>query len=335
MKPNHPRRQFLQRAAAASLALPFGRALAQSKPLEKISLMTSFRVFGGDAPFFVGREKGYFSERGIDLEILEGTGSSNTAKVVAARSAHVGEVDGGVVIRSIAEGLPIKVVAGYTQSSPLCIIVPKKLGISTPKGLEGKRIGGAAGAAGELLFPAWLKKNGADPDRVQLVSLQAAARNATLVQGQVDGIVGFSNGDLLIIRDRGVDAMPIMYSDFGFNVPNICLVMNTSVIQSRPDIVRGVVAAWQRSVMETERDIKAAVDIMVSRGPKHLNPNVEVGAVRETLKLLQTPRTKGKPYGWMAQEDWEDAINLMAEYVGLKTKPRVDDVMTNEFVPAR
>ena len=199
MKPN--RRQFLQRAAAAGIALPFGPALAQApKQLEKISLMTSFRIFGGDAPFFVGREKGYFSERGIDLEILEGTGSSNTAKVVAARSAHVGEVDGGVVIRSIAEGLPIKVVAGYTQSSPLCIIVPKKLGVTTPKGLEGKRIGGAAGAAGELLLPAWLKKNGADPDKVQVVTLQAAARNATLIQGQVDGIVGFSNGDLLIDR---------------------------------------------------------------------------------------------------------------------------------------
>src|SRR5437762_7364559 len=148
------RRHFLQSAVAAGLALPFGQALGQPK-VEKVSLMTSFPVFGGDPPFCVGREKGYFAEHGIHLEILEGTGSSNTAKVVAARSAHVGEVDGGVVIRSIAEGLPIKVVAGYTQSSPLCIIVPKKLGISTPKGLDGKRIGRAAGAAGELLFPAW------------------------------------------------------------------------------------------------------------------------------------------------------------------------------------
>src|SRR5439155_26193281 len=168
-----------------------------------------------------------------------------------------------------------------------------------------------------------------DPDKVQLISLTSAARNATLIQGAVDDVVGFSNGDLLIIRDKGVDAIAIMYSDFGFNVPNICLVMNTSVIQSRPDLVRGVMAAWQRSLIETQRDIRAAVDIMVSRGPKHLNPNVEVGAVTETLKLLQTPRSKGRPYGWMAREDWEEAINLMAEYAGLKTKPRVDDVMTN------
>jgi NitT/TauT family transport system substrate-binding protein len=329
------KRRLLLKSAVAALALPFGQALAQTAKMEKLTLMTSFRVFGGDTPFFVGREKGYFSEQGIDLEILEGSGSSTTAKIVASRSAHVGLVDGGVVIRSVAEGLPIKVVAGYVQSSPLCIIVPKKLAVSNPKGLEGKRLGGTPGAAGEILMPGWLKLNGADPDKVQLISLASAARNATLIQGQVDGIVGFSNGDLLIIRDRGVDAMPIMYSDFGFNIPNICLVMNTSVIQSRPDLVRGVVAAWQRSVVETQRDIKAAVDILVSRGPKHLNANVEVGSVTETLKLLQTPRTKGRPYGLMAREDWEDAINLMEQYAGLRTKPRVEDVMTNEFLPAR
>jgi NitT/TauT family transport system substrate-binding protein len=330
-----PKRRLLLQSAGAALALPFGQALAQAAKMEKLSLMTSFRIFGGDTPFFVGREKGYFTEQGIDLEILEGSGSSTTAKIVASRSVHVGLVDGGVVIRSVAEGLPIKVVAGYVQSSPLCIIVPKKLAISNPKGLEGKRLGGTPGAAGEILMPGWLKLNGADPDKVQLVSLASAARNATLIQGQVDGIVGFSNGDLLIIRDRGVDAMPIMYSDFGFNIPNICVVMHTGVIQSRPDLVRGVVAAWQRSVVETQRDIKAAVDILVSRGPKHLNANVEVGSVTETLKLLQTPRTKGRPYGLMAREDWDDAIKLLAQYAGLRTTPRVEDVMTNDFLPGR
>src|SRR5262245_27828319 len=108
------RRQFLERARRALLmtssvvSVVFsrrGHAAAQvpKKEAEKISLMTSFRVYGADAPFFLAREKGYFAEQGVDLENVEGTGSSNTAKLVASGAAHVGLVDGGVVIRSVAE----------------------------------------------------------------------------------------------------------------------------------------------------------------------------------------------------------------------------------------
>ena len=36
-----------------------------------------------------------------------------------------------------------------------------------------------------------------------------------------------------------------------------------------------------------------------------------------TLSLLTTPRSKGRPFGWMAPDDWRESINFLEEYGGV------------------
>ena len=48
--------------AVAALA-----ALAQDKPTTKAVLLLNWYVYSEHAPFFLGLERGYFSEEGIDL----------------------------------------------------------------------------------------------------------------------------------------------------------------------------------------------------------------------------------------------------------------------------
>ncbi|MBN9447955.1 MAG: ABC transporter substrate-binding protein, partial [Bosea sp.] len=65
----------------ASLAamLSFGgvtiEARAQAPAMKKITFLTNYVYNGRHAPFFVGRDKGFYKEAGFDIDIAPATGS--------------------------------------------------------------------------------------------------------------------------------------------------------------------------------------------------------------------------------------------------------------------
>src|ERR1700704_3241151 len=75
------RKYGLLGALALALALP-AAAMAQGK--DKVVLLLNWYVYSEHAPFFLGKERGYFDQEGIELDIQEGRGSGVTVQAVAA-----------------------------------------------------------------------------------------------------------------------------------------------------------------------------------------------------------------------------------------------------------
>ena len=63
-------------------------ALAQTR--EKVTLLLNWYVYSEHAPFFMGKDKGYYEAEGFDLDIQEGRGSAVSIQAVAANSATFG-----------------------------------------------------------------------------------------------------------------------------------------------------------------------------------------------------------------------------------------------------
>ena len=92
---------------AALLAVLFtGSAWAD----DKVTLMLNWYVYGEHAPFYYGKEKGYFKDSGIDLEIQEGRGSGTVTQVVAAKTVQLGYVDVPTMMRAAVKGAPVQAV---------------------------------------------------------------------------------------------------------------------------------------------------------------------------------------------------------------------------------
>ena len=65
-------------AAAMSTAL-----VAPAAAQTKFPFRLNWTLYGEHAPFFVARDKGFYKEEGLDVEILEGSGSTTVAQLVA------------------------------------------------------------------------------------------------------------------------------------------------------------------------------------------------------------------------------------------------------------
>src|SRR5882757_1756335 len=129
-------------------------AATTAQAQDKVTLRLNWLLYGFHTPFYLGLERGYYKEEGIDLTIGEGQGSVRAVQTVGAKSDMFGLADGGSVVAGVSKGAPVKAVMAVTNSSPYSLAVRADSGIKTLKDVEGKTIASAPGEAGLQLLPA-------------------------------------------------------------------------------------------------------------------------------------------------------------------------------------
>ncbi|MBW7947586.1 MAG: ABC transporter substrate-binding protein, partial [Sphingomonadaceae bacterium] len=104
--------------AALALAVLAAPAAAQ----QKFPFRLNWTLYGEHAPFFVARDKGFYKEEGLDVEIQEGSGSTTVAQLVANGTSPVAYVDAATMMRGVQAGMPIRAVGVTLQQSPMAFI---------------------------------------------------------------------------------------------------------------------------------------------------------------------------------------------------------------------
>src|SRR5256886_8789925 len=151
--------------ALTMLAVPAG---AQ----EKFQFRLNWTLYGEHAPFFVARDKGFYRDEGLEVEILEGSGSTTVAQLVANKTNPVAYVDAATMMRGVGAGMPIKAVGVTLQQSPMSFIyradAPRPTKIDE---IKGSRIAITAGDASLAIFTAFMGKLGMQLDDVKMITV--------------------------------------------------------------------------------------------------------------------------------------------------------------------
>ena len=330
MKPSEAAKPAATAApAAAPAAKPAG-------PLTKLGITLNWTLYGEHAFFFVARDKGFFAEQGLDIEIKEGSGSANTVKLVGANTEPIGYADAPTVMRAQAEGVPITTTFVVQQNGPSSVIHLADKPLKTPKDLEGKRIALTAGDSFSAIFPAFLAANGVDQSKVEIVSLPTpAAKETALLQGQVDGFLGFFNDQPLRMMDREkVQLAWLPFYEHGANVLSTGIIVNDSFLKNNPDLMKKFLAGFVKGVEYTQQNVDEAAEIFAKVAPA-FHKALSKQEIEMTLPLLQTSNTKGQPTGCMSEKDYQETYDLLVKNANLKAGLDVKTMFTNEFLPAR
>lgn len=121
--------------------------LAQDKPLQNVKLKLQWKHQFEFAGFYAAKEKGYYKDNGLDVEILESDGKTNPIDELINGDVQFITYY-GTFIADIQNGKPLIFVANYLKSSPLAFAV--KPDIYTPEQFKGKTI---EASKGELESP--------------------------------------------------------------------------------------------------------------------------------------------------------------------------------------
>ena len=193
-----PRLILLCLAIALFASLP-----AHARAADKLTLLLDWFVNPNHAPIVIAREKGYFADEGLEVEIVPPADPADPPKLVAAGRAELAVSYQPQLHLQVHEGLPLRRV-GTLVATPLnCMAVLADGPIRTPADLRGKRIGFSLAGIEDALLGAMAKRHGLERKDYELVNVNWSLAPA-LMSGQVDAVIGaFRNFELNIMDLAG------------------------------------------------------------------------------------------------------------------------------------
>ncbi|MGW0158275.1 ABC transporter substrate-binding protein [Mycobacterium sp. NPDC003323] len=302
---------------------------------EPVTLMLNWYPYGEHAPLYYGVKEGIFAKHGIDLTIDPGQGSTRTAQAVGGQQVDFGWSDTAAVLSNIDQGVDIKSVGVFLQTTPSAVQVFADSGIEEPADLAGRTIAVSAGDAPTTTFPMFLADVGLEPGSVKEQNLDSAGKMAALMAGRVDGLIGFAHDQGPTIANKsGREMRYFRYSDAGLNFFSNGLITHNSTIGDNPELVQSMLDAVSESYEAAKQDPEAAAQAMVGVDPQTPPENVLLQQWQETIPLLNTEATTGKVPGTNAEQDWTSTIATLNEAGLLKTNKSPADYWASSFVPA-
>jgi NitT/TauT family transport system substrate-binding protein len=331
------RRRFLKTSAlaAAALTLPLRPLRVRAAgALKQVSLTLDWLYQGPNAGFTMAREKGFYTDAGLDVAITAGKGSASTAQLVASKASQIGFADGYVVGNGIAKGMAIKTVGSIFRRNPSAVMVFADSPIKTPKDLEGKTVAISAGSAVIQQFPAFCKGAGVDATKVQIVNIDPAGIGPALITDKVDAIGAYVSSYVPTLEIRGKKPVRIFwFADAGVAAVSNGIIVHDDLLKNDPDLLRAFVPATLKGFLHGRKHPDEAVAAVA----KYL-PTVDSAITHRELeiswKLWLTPNTMGKPLGWGSDADWKSTIADLHQFGGVTAPLETSELYTNEYVPS-
>ena len=163
---------------------------------DKMTLLLDWFINPDHGPIVIAKEKGYFSDQNLEIEIIAPADPSAPPKLVAAGQADLAVSYQPQLHLQLTQGLPL-IRVGTLVATPLnCLLVLENGPIKTPQSLSGKKIGFSVAGVEEILLSAILEKYGVKLEDVELVNVNFSL-SPSLMSGQVDAVIGaFRNFEL-------------------------------------------------------------------------------------------------------------------------------------------
>jgi NitT/TauT family transport system substrate-binding protein len=305
---------------------------AAPAPTRVVFALNWFAV-GDHAAYWVALERGYYTARGLDVELQNSKGSGDSIAKVDSGRADLGLADAVVVIPRVAQGARIKIVGAVFDLTPLNIWTRKDTGITKPKDLEGKTLAAPPGDAQRQLFPAFARLNGVDESRVKWLTIEPAAKFVALSERRVDAVPDYTTGQPFWEKAIGKDNLVRMpWSQYGFDTYSMSIMASEKTITERPKVLRDFLAASYQGWRDVMDNPKAALEIFKKRVADIdlalIEPNMMLG-----LELMRTERYAKNGLGWMDRAKMCRTVEVINTYMpDMPRKVGCDEVFTNEFL---
>lgn len=326
-------------AGAALLAVSLFGA-GQAKALDDVRLRLNWMWYGSHAAFALGKDRGYFRDAGINLDIRSGNGSGSAHRLVANGDSTFSYGSCAGLVNLASKGAPLISVAVIDAMGTEAIIVRPEAGVAKIADLKGKKLLTTSNAGVNTFFPLVLKNAGLAEGDVGIINVPDGALVSSYLQG-AGGTVGMLGGlddkPAEIKAAGGAQPITFPYSEFGVNQVGYCIVTSRETVAKNPDLVRRFLAATVKSYKAAEADPQAAVNAMGDIVGGTMNEEAGKKQAAEvqkvTLDVLYSKANTGKVLGMNVPADWNDMIALMKTYNGLETKEPASFFYTNDFLP--
>jgi NitT/TauT family transport system substrate-binding protein len=293
-----------------------------------VTFLTNYVFQGRHAPFFVGRDKGFYREAGFDLNIVPATGSGFVITAVDSGKADYGMAESASVIQAVARGAKVKGFSVFmdVSTSGLAALKP----FPAPRDVAGKAIAASLTDSARVIVPVVFSRAGLDGRSITWVTSDPSVYFSLLLSGRAELMTASSDGDLPALQ-RAAEARRqtvhfASFASWGYDVLGYFLVARADRIDAaNADDVRAFAAATARAVQyATEHPDEAASS--VARHAPAVPVAVALAQWKASLGAIQTSFVKQHGYGQATSDRLRQTIALVSEALALNPQPDLQSV---------
>ena len=296
-----------------------------------------------DTPFWVAENLGYLAEEGLKLEMIETIGTTD-CKMVATGQADFAVPGPSLILQSIEQGLPIKVVCAYDAINIWGLCVLNDSPYQTFEDMKdavskyGHKLTVALGdASWESLVTPTLVAAGIDPAEDLEFVVAGDNRYVQVAEGALDILFTWP-GEAYQLIGQGYDFKYIDGNDV-LKTNSNSIITNTDLIANEPEVVEGYVRALCKGIYFTKYNPEAAAAVSCNQWP-----NIDI--TWKAAVYVQEGRNYqmfGKPgseteatllenIGHSWDDKWQLNVDTMIESGVISTEIPLEDIFTNDFV---
>jgi len=316
--------QVLAAGLAIALSLP---AAAQ----DRMQLQLNWFHLADHSPIYLAMKKGYYKEENIDLTVLRGSGSADSAKKIDLGQADVGISDAPTVLTAISKGANLKMVAVVYDKAGNNLFFRRSANIKTPKDLVGKKIAVPPADSHRVLWPAFAAINGIDPASVTLVNIKPEGKQAIVAANEVDGSFDLYTSYAIWEKVLGKGEVGhLLWADYGLPIYGHTYFVNNDLLQKNPKLVERFLRATHKGWRDAKANPKASIDAMVEMVPGLDGPTL-LATMPQILDLCVTERSAKYGLGWIEPELMQKTMDITFANNKPEKALSVNDVFTNQY----
>jgi len=224
-----------------------------AQPLKKVSLQLMWLDQFEFAGFYVAKEKGFYQEFGLDVNIKKFTSSTNVLDTVLEDEAQFGISSSSLLIEN-SLGKDILLLGTIFQSSPLVLLALKDSNIKSLEDIKGKKVMISKEEAFFVTLQTMLKSKNINISDLEILEHSFDVND--LINKKTDLLLAYSTNEPFALQEKGYESKIFHPKDYGFDFYEDLIFTTNKFQKQNPQVVHDFYTAsikgWEYALENIE-----------------------------------------------------------------------------------
>lgn len=289
---------------------------------QKVTLQLSWMHQFQFAGYYVAKERGYYKQAGIDVEIKEFDADTDLSTVIEKGKADFA-VGRSSLLMDRAEGRDVVGLGALFQQCPLMLLVRDDTNIESVKDLKNRSVMFTDDAKGTASVMAMLFSNGVTSNDIQI--LPHSFNLDDLINRKIDAMASYTSNEPIRLEERGIGYKVFHPKDYGFSFYGDILFTSSAFIRKHPKLTKDFYEASIKGWVYAFDHITETAELIY----KHYNTQNKslIQLIKEGEALKRLAYSKNGTIGRMDRNQLEDMVKVY-KVLGFITS----DIDLNAFI---
>ena len=300
----------------------------QAQELHKVTIQLQWKHQFEFAGFYAAIHKGYYTQRGLHVELNEYQDKMDVVEEVLSGRAEYA-VYHSAIVRARLEGKPVKLLANYFKRLPLVILTSPQ--INDLAGLQGNRLMIATKDLNSPLLKVALENAGLQAGR-DIEIVPHTFSSDPFIQGKVDAMSAFITNEPFYLEQQGIDFNIIKLSGYMRSMGELYMFTSDGQADKYPDQTRDLIEAtnegWRYALAHKEE----IVDLILANYSQRKSREALLYEAEKTHEMIMPLPV---PVGSIFKSLIDEIATLIMDQEGIEDNGYLQDFLFDSEVTAQ